>query len=191
MYRAFGSIATAAIAASALLACSDPIPPPDQSLLFMAYTNGNNCEAAGLPPLLHPPSITEWGFGQGETSEQALVEADRAVDGEGGYRVSCRVRSDGDGRFSVTGNLSAPRMDFDVSGTVAAGMGQTMRIANAAARRPELGGSTDRVSDPACALDVKFVDAGAIHASFQCPNMTGNQVLCASRGEFVFENCSK
>lgn len=175
MFRAVG-LAFVTVAFTALNACSDPIPPPQQAGLEMSYFGGSGfCPHASTASQVIPDGFDADNPG----TEPRLTSG-----------VSCTVKQAAEG-FQIDLDLQTARTTFGATGTVNVGMNQPVQITNRAPRGLNEPGYLDTVTDPACPLNVIYAAPGAIHATFNCSNLDypAGMIACAGQGGFVFENC--
>ena len=180
MFRAVG-LASVSVAFCALNACSDPIPPPPQGGIEMSFRGGGACPHASTATQVVPT-----GFDANNPGTEP-----RLAHGSGGS-VACTVQQSGEA-FTIDLELEANRTRFTASGSVGPGMNQPVQLSNRAPRGVNDPGFLDTVTDNACPLNVIYIAPGAIHATFDCPNLDypAGLIECSGSGGFVFENCRK
>lgn len=176
------------------IGCSDPVPPPAQGDSLIHYvpaaSNPSSCTIGA-----HTAAIPSSNQTKAVPDHAQNDPGTRAVDGQNGAGVQCRVA--GSSSFTFNGNMSAGAASFVVSGTVTKGGGGSGRIA--AADPGTAGhGFAPGSGDPSCTFSVAEqnlqIAAGRIWATFTCPTVRDDQnssIICATNGEFVLENCEQ
>jgi hypothetical protein len=150
-------------------------PPPAQGGFEMSYRGGGFCPHAATDPQIIPAGF--YAFNPG--TEPRLTTG-----------VTCTVQQNGDA-FLLDLEVQTDRNRFEVSGTVMADVDQPVQLANRAPRGVNDPGFLDTVVDSACPLNVIYIAAGTLHATFDCDNLNypPGMIECAASGGFVFENC--
>jgi hypothetical protein len=177
----------AVVAVFGTMSCSDPVPPPAQASLFFVVgppgVPGTGCAISGsyVANIGGPPKASQGDPGN------------RAVDGQGSFKIGCRVA--GGPPFSLSGSAKDGPTGFNLlNGNISNGSGQgTIAVAG-----PGTAGSNLVSDENGCALNTARapyqIAPGNVWATFDCPlviNQSDPGSRCSARGEFVFENCEQ
>jgi hypothetical protein len=180
-----------AVVAFGSLACSDPVPPPAQGA-FIASVNSVSPAPAGKACPAGAAFTYDVPAVRNTTPAEMLDEntyLHKTIDGEGGSRVSCSVKSGGGG-FTFSGKIELGGKALEISqGTLG---GDNMGSARAFIVDTEhLSGAL--VSPTAnCTVNASDVQAGSIWATFRCTSVESPpSSYCRAEGTFVFENCAQ
>ena len=178
----------ALVAVFGTIGCSDPVPPPAQASIFFVVgppgvPGSTGCAVSGsyVANIGGPPKATSGDPGP------------RAVDGQGDFKVGCRVS--GGGSFSLSGSAENINTGFALlEGSISGGSGTgTVSVSG-----PGTAGKQLIAAPGECTLNVSRapyqIAPGNVWAEFSCPLVTtptdpGSR--CSTRGEFVFENCEQ
>ena len=180
MSQRFSGMLALCAAACSTLGCSDPVPASAGAGLLIDV---------GQCPTTMPRATL--GNPNPDSRRPGDPVGTPIYSGQSGTQVSCRVSGDG----TIVGNVKAPGITFDVSGTVNPTDGRGTGTVGLFA-----GGITEYVSqtpESTCELNVVRltsgfqIEPGAVYASFRCSNLRPGGVgpTCIASGEFVLTRC--
>lgn len=164
------------------LGCGDDEPDPEAAVVWINLIDGatSQCDRTTtlqLPDTTAPATIQ--GQVDGSTREE---------DGAGSTVVDCSVRAAAGGAFDIALQLRSPpdvRL-LSVSGTVAQGAGQQVRVS---LQSDQVGALQQQV----CDAEVQVIRNGAIWIrSLNCTDLTDDRspsTHCAATGGVLFERC--
>lgn len=172
------AIVVAGLLALTALGCSDSTGPLAGGAVFVQSVSGCGVSGSARIPMT----------GAATNSTQL---GELARDGDS-TNVQCAVTKRADG-FALSGSLVAGSPRFIVTdGTISYADGKGTGKAKLEFYFPDFGNVT--TGSELCDISIQApekVQAGAIWASFDCPNLKRELQTCSATGAFAFENCDK